>query len=153
STVARQMTPRTRLPPVRAYRTDSAWPCSSGVSARSPRYSSTSARSCSGFRTPPPPHLPALHPPLVCLAQLRELRQHLERLVRLVGLRQPLQFGARPFQALQEFLRTCQCVLGAQLTRSLTIRPRMPFTRRAASSVAYLFARLTASSIATSLGT
>src|SRR6185437_6405389 len=72
SAVARQMTPRTRFPPPSEDRTDSAWPPSSGVSARSARYSSTSERSSSGLNIVLRLALRALQLLFDCLAQLRE---------------------------------------------------------------------------------
>src|SRR5690349_19543182 len=60
SAVARQITGRTRLPPTSIeYRTDSACPPSSGGSASSPRYDSTSARRSSVPVKTPPPAWPA----------------------------------------------------------------------------------------------
>src|SRR6476469_8629598 len=136
STVARQITARTRLPPSSAYRTASACPWSSGVRARSPRYPSASARSRSGLCTGIRLALGLLELLFDRLAELGELRQNVEGLVSVVGLGETFELCPSLLEASQQLLGPREGLFGAHDTRSLTIRPRMPFTKRAASSVA-----------------
>src|SRR5204863_6908445 len=89
------------------------------------------------------------------LRELRQLLHHLDRPLRVVGR---LEFRTLLLQACKQLLRLLERVLGAarlfcHVTLSRTIRPRMPFTSRAASSEAKRFASVTASSITTSGGT
>src|SRR6266508_2129111 len=116
-------------------------------------YSSTRVRSSSGVRIRARLALCLLQLLLDRLAQLGELGQDVERPLGVVRLRQLLELGACLLQPSEQLLRASQRFLGAHVTRSRTIRPRMPFTSRAASSVAYRLASVTASSIATSSGT
>src|SRR5207237_6705232 len=131
-------------------RTDSACPWSSGVSASSPRYPSTRPRSSSGARTGLRllSRLADLE-----LDLLQELGQLLEDLVRRLRLLGGLQLRAQLLGACEQLLHARQALAVAHAARSRAIRPRIPFTSRPASSVAYLFASVTASSIATSAGT
>src|SRR5205807_3581357 len=112
--VARQITGRTRLPPpASAYRTDSAWPWSSGVSASSSRYDSISLRSSSGPRIGLGLRLPLrlLQLLLDRATELGELSEDVDRLVRLLGGREPLELGTRRLQARQQLLRPRQRLL------------------------------------------
>ena len=54
----------------------------------------------------------------------------------LVGRRQLLELRASLLQPRKQLLRPRERFFRTHVTRSLTMRPRMPFTRRAASSVA-----------------
>src|SRR6266550_8317369 len=116
-------------------------------------YSSTRVRSSSGVRIRARLALCLLQLLLDRLAQLGELGQNVERPLGVVRLRQLLELGARLLEPGEQLLCACKRFLGAHVTRSLTMRPRMPFTSLAASSVAYRFASVTASSMATSFGT
>src|SRR5919108_675427 len=98
--------------PTSAYRAASTWPCSSGVSARSPRYPSTSARSSSGLRIVRRLSLRPLQLFLDRLAQLGELAEHVERLLRVVRLREPLELGARLLQPCEQLLGAGERFLG-----------------------------------------
>src|SRR6476659_11160814 len=114
-------------------------------------YSSASARSASGARirarTCP------LHLGLDLLRELGDLGEVVHGSVDVAGLGKPLQAVELRPEALCELLRAAEALVRPHASASRSIRPRMPLTRRAASSVAYRFASTTASLIATSAGT
>src|SRR5215211_8888248 len=109
--------------------------------------------------------------------EVRELAENVDRGLGVVLLGHALELPPSRLEALEQRLRALQRFLGAHRARvpsapvttpcivprsrpqcpdragSRAIRPRIPFTNRAASSLAYRFARRTASSIATSTGT
>src|SRR5947199_368286 len=83
------------------------------VSANSPRYSSTSVRSCSGLRIDLRVSLRMLELVLDRLAQLGQLGEDVERLLGVVRLRKTLQLGAGLLESSKQLLRPGEGILGA----------------------------------------
>src|SRR5215207_11666821 len=92
----------------------------------------------------------ALDLPLNFLGEVGELAQGSDCLI---GLLRLLETLARHLQAVEKLLEPRDRVLLAHRAASLATRPRMPFTSRPASGEANRLASVTASSIATSVGT
>src|SRR5918996_4619177 len=100
-------------------------PWSSGVSASSPRYCSTSSRCSSGVLTLGLP-TGVGEGLLDLLGQLGQLLEHLERLLRVLFLLgQPLQLGPCLLQAGEQLFGAPQRILRlTHAARSRMIRPR-----------------------------
>src|SRR6266516_4340861 len=109
------------------------------------------------WSVPPSRHLFARLAPGLLELRLdlpRDVAELGENLDRGFGVLGRFEARSRPFEPLEQVFGAAQCVLGAaHAARSWAIRPSIPFTRRPASSDAYRFASVTASSIATSTGT